>query len=96
MDHPLVDPTGASTAAGSFQLAPRTRLELRGATVGLLANTKFNGDTILDSIGRILQERYGVKELVRESKPYFARPVPDEMAAALASRCDLVITAIGD
>ncbi|HZV52519.1 MAG TPA: hypothetical protein VFD49_22505 [Candidatus Dormibacteraeota bacterium] len=93
----LVDPTGASKGPtpGAFSLAPRRR-DLAGTTVGLLANTKYNSDTLLDAIGELLRERYGVARLVAERKPYFGRPLPEEMATDLASRCDAVVTAIGD
>lgn len=93
----LVDPTGAwkGSTPGAFSLAPRRR-DLRGATVGLLANTKYNSDTLLEAIGELLRERHGVARLVAERKPYFGRPLPEEMAADLAAGCDAVITAIGD
>ncbi|HLH68982.1 MAG TPA: hypothetical protein VKY90_08115 [Candidatus Dormibacteraeota bacterium] len=94
----LVDPTGGlrRPGAGTFSLAPRRARDLKGATVGLLANTKFNSDTLLDAIGELLLEHHEVGRLVMERKPYFGRPLPEEMAADLASRCDAVITAIGD
>jgi len=94
----LVDPTGTPQrpTTGTPVLARRRRRDLSGATVGLLANTKHNSDTLLDAIGQLLRERHGVAGLVLERKPYFGRPLPEEMAADLASRCDVVITAIGD
>jgi hypothetical protein len=95
MDPVLADPTESFPAA-AFSLAPRTVHDLRGKTVGLLVNTKYNSDTLLDCIGALLHDRHGVAGLVRESKPSFARPLPDELAASLAARCDVVVTAIGD
>jgi len=91
----LVDPTSSSDAR-SFALAPRRHRDLAGARVGLLNSTKYNSDNLLDGIGDLLQERYGVGELVRDRKPTFARPILDDQARELAARCDLVITAIGD
>jgi hypothetical protein len=92
----LVNPTSTPVPAGGFSLAPRSVQDLKGTTVGLLNNTKYNSDTLLDALGGLLQERYGVTELVKQAKPHFARPVPDELARELATRCDVVITAIGD
>lgn len=91
----LVDPT-SSAAQARFTLAPRRFRDLDGKTVGLLNSTKFNSDHLLDGIGELLQERYAVRELVRERKPYFGRPIPEEQARELAARCDVLITAIGD
>jgi hypothetical protein len=91
----LVDPTSSTTLV-PFSLAPRRFQDLDGRTVGLLNSTKFNSDHLLDGIGDLLRERYSVREVVRRTKPYFGRPLPDEMAEEMASRCDVVITAIGD
>ena len=91
----LVDPTGSS-AASDFELAPRRLPDLDGKTVGLLNSTKFNSDNLLDGLGEALSEQWSLKEIVRESKPYFGRPIPEDQARDLASRCDVVITAIGD
>jgi len=91
----LVDPT-SSTVRAAFSLAPRRHRDLNGKRVGLLNSTKYNSDHLLDGIADLLRERYSVGEVMRTRKPYFGRPVPDEMAQEMASRCDVVITAIGD
>src|SRR2546430_7511835 len=90
----LFNPT-ESASRGTSALAPRKVTDLSGKTVGLLQNTKYNSHTLLDCVGELLQRHHGVTALVRERKPHFARPLPDELAADLASRCDLVVTAIG-
>jgi hypothetical protein len=95
MSDVLVDPTGSS-AAGPFQLAPRQLPDLDGKIVGLVNSTKFNSDNLLDGLGEALSERYALKEIVRDSKPYFGRPIPEDQAREIASQCDVVITAIGD
>src|SRR3989304_1257750 len=77
-------------------LAARRFRHLNGRPVCLLDSTKHNSARLLDAIGELLQERYAVKEIVRERKPYFGRPVPIAQAQKLASRCDVVITAVGD
>jgi hypothetical protein len=85
----------AAADHGTLALAPRRR-DLSGATVGLPANTKHHSDTLLDAVGQLLRERYGMTGLVRERKPYFGRPLLEGLAANLASRCDIVIMVIGD
>jgi hypothetical protein len=91
----LAKPTPAA-ATGQFSLAPRRFTDLNGKTVGLLNSSKFNSDHLLSGIGELLSARYAVKEIVNARKPYFGRPVPDDIARELASRCDVVVTAIGD
>jgi hypothetical protein len=95
MSSVLVDPT-SSTVQAPFSLAPRRHRDLNGKTVGLLNSTKFNSDHLLDGIGDLLGDRYSLKEVVRSRKPYFGTPIPDDLAREMASRCDVVITAIGD
>jgi hypothetical protein len=91
----LVNPTSSTTQA-PFSLAPRRFRDLDGKTVGLLNNTKFNSDHLLDGIGDLLQQRYSLRGIVRSRKSYFGRPIPDDLAREMASSCDVVITAIGD
>lgn len=74
----------------------KTISSLSGKVVGLLDSSKFNSDKLLDRIGDVLTEQYGVRELVRDRKGYFGRPVPEDQARNLAERCDLVITGVGD
>lgn len=95
MSSVLVNPT-SSSASAAFALAPRRHQDLNGKTVGLLDNTKYNSDRLLDALGELLEQRYQVAGLVKERKPYFGRPVPDDQAKALAERCDVVVTAVGD
>ena len=90
----LLDPTGQTTTRQSG-LAPRKVRTLNGKTVGLLNNTKVKADYILDAVADLLSERYSVKEFVRVTKEHFARPMSDAIGDDMASRCDVVITAIG-
>jgi hypothetical protein len=91
----LLNPTGVSAEAQS-SLAPRRIRDLNGKTIGLLHSTKHNSDRVLDSLAELLASRWGVKKVIRERKPTFARPVPNDQAKALADTVDLVITGIGD
>lgn len=97
MSTSLANPTAQPKAATeAFRLAPRELSSLEGKVVGLLDSTKRNSDHLLQGLGELLAERYGVKQLVVEAKPYFGNPVPADQAAALAERCDVVITGVGD
>jgi hypothetical protein len=91
----LLDPTGRSDEVET-RLADRTITNLDGCTIGLLHSTKFNSDRLLDGLAELLQERWAVKRIVRQRKPTFARPVPNDLAELLAKDCDVVITGIGD
>ena len=59
----LLDPTGDSERDTNTTLAQPRPQSLRGLTVGLLDNTKPNGITILEAVGRELTEHYGVREV---------------------------------
>ena len=92
----ILDPTlGDAPAPAPSPRAPRPAA-LRGATLGLLANGKSNGMTLLDALARHLVERHGVAEVVRVAKQNASAPVSDEDAERLAARCAAVVTAIGD
>lgn len=95
MSERFVSPT-APTKPTTFSLAGGRPGDLNGRRVLLLNSTKFNSDHLLDGIGELLAERYRLKELIRERKPYFGRPIPEEQARELAERADVVVTAIGD
>ena len=92
----LVSPVPEKKASAAFALAPRDFATLDGMVVGLLDSSKRNSDRFLDGLGELLQARYALKGIVREQKPYFGNPVPDDQAASLAERCDVVITGVGD
>ena len=91
----ILDPTGATDAAADTSLAPRPAT-LRGKTLALLDNTKPNGAALLEEIGSVLRERYGVKEVLMYSKPYFGTPVEPTQTERIFEECDFAITAIGD
>jgi hypothetical protein len=102
MPYPILDPTGTtgSTARGTQGTiapprAPRPA-SLRGATVGLLVNTKQNAAPFLDEVGRLLQERYGAAGVMARTKVNFAAPAPEDLVKEMTADCDVIITGIGD
>ena len=99
MPNAILDPTGqagrAPAPAPSVTFAARPAA-LRGATVGLLENTKQNASLFLAELGGLLQERYGAAAVVPRTKRVFARPVPEEQLAELSAACDVLVTGVGD
>jgi hypothetical protein len=87
---PTVDPEPTESS-----LAKRVA-DLDGKVLGLLANSKVNGDRLLDLVGDKLRAQYDIRDVVVMTKPSASRVADDAMMDALASRCDVVVTAIGD
>jgi hypothetical protein len=76
--------------------APRLAT-LSGKTVALLDISKPGGDIFLDRLERLLVDRYGVKRVLREKKPTFARPAPPAVLDRLReARPDALIEALAD
>ena len=96
MPYPILDPTGTTaTRATRPPRAPRRR-DLRGATVGLLVNTKQNAAPFLDEVGRLLVAEHGAKATMSRTKVNFAAPAPGELIKEMTTGCDVIITGIGD
>jgi hypothetical protein len=69
---------------------------LDGKVVGLLNNSKVNGDHLLALVREALGARYDLRDVIVMTKPGASIVADDAMLEALASRCDVVVTAIGD
>lgn len=91
----MVDPTGVSLAAGDFRLNDRPN-SLQGKTLGLLENSKANSDKVLHELGRILQEKYGLKEVRQFSKHSASLPTKPETIQEMLDGVDVLITGVGD
>jgi hypothetical protein len=90
----LVDPV-APRNDGAKVGAQRLRT-LQHARAGLLDNRKGNAAPLLKRIGELLVERYGIKGTYSIEKLTYSRPASAEILQDLRSRCDFVITAVGD
>ncbi|HEX2829043.1 MAG TPA: hypothetical protein VHP37_22025 [Burkholderiales bacterium] len=90
---PFIDP---SRGGGKTKLsrAPRP-IDLAGKVVGLLDNTKEQGDVILETVGRALRERYGVADVVIRKKQYFSKPAAPEIIDEMAKKVQVAIAAVG-
>ena len=89
----VLDPTFEESVS---TVVTRSRLKsLNGCSVGLLDNGKPNSREFFDHVERILRSEHGVKNVLRFTKPDSSRPAPPEIIAE-ASRCDAVISGVGD
>ena len=86
----ILDPTAEGAPEGR-PLASRTS---GGKTIALLDIRKPRGDVFLDELERLLRERG--HEVLREAKPTFTKPAPQDLRRDIAQRCDAVIEALAD
>ena len=90
---PWIDPTAGGGKA-KVVLAPRP-MDLAGKTVGLLDNTKEQGELILRTIGEALRERHGVARVVLRSKEHYSKPATDGLIDEMAKEVEVAIAAVG-
>jgi len=88
----LYDPT-AEPRAVAAQLAPRLA-SLAGTRAGILDNGKANAGTLMLAVTKVLQERYGVTEVVKREKPVAGPPSPEILDAL--SQCDFTLVGSAD
>ena len=90
----LLDPTAeVATRAIAYVDRPAT---LEGKRVGLIDNTKFNSDRLLEKIGAILKSEYGVAETRLWRKRNASVPAHEEIVTELRATCDVMVAGIGD
>jgi len=90
----ILDPTVAPEPAHS-SLAKRIG-GLDGKVVGLLSNSKVNGDVLLSLVRDQIATHYRLGDVVLMTKSSASRVADDAILDTLARRCDVVVTAIGD
>ena len=90
----ILDPT-VPPARGEASTAKRVS-GLDGKVLGLLNNGKVNGDQLLALVREELGARYDLRDVIVMTKPGASIVADDAMLEALAARCDVVVTAIGD
>ena len=89
----FIDPT-AGTGRKRVPLAPRPA-DLAGKVVGLLDNTKEQGDVILQTIADALREKHGVARVVIRRKEHYSKPAKDALIDEMAKEVDVAIAALG-
>jgi hypothetical protein len=92
-DLPWIDPTAGG---GKAKLATALRpMDLAGKVVGLLDNTKEQGELILRTIGDALRERHGVARVVVRRKEHYSKPATDALIDEMAQEVQVAIAAVG-
>jgi hypothetical protein len=89
----IIDPS-ADGGAQTFALAQRPA-SLAGKVLGLLDNTKEQGDIILETIATALRSRYGVARVIVRRKEHYSRIAPDSLIAEMAREAQVAIAALG-
>jgi hypothetical protein len=92
-DLPWIDPTAGSGKA-KVALAPRP-MDLAGKVVGLLDNTKEQGDIILQTVADALRERHGVARVVIRRKEHYSKPATSALIDEMAKEVQLAVAAVG-
>ena len=91
----LLDPKGHSDP-GTFDLAPRRFTSLDGARLGLMVSSKHNSDVLVEDIGQLLSNMFGLKSVETFTKPTATRVAPQALIDEAVEKCDIVVHAIGD
>ena len=86
------DPT-AEPRTVAAALAPRLAT-LKGTRAGILDNGKANAGTLMLAVTKILQERYGVTDVVKRNKPVAGPPAPEILEDL--SKCDFALVGSSD
>jgi hypothetical protein len=90
----LLDPTAEVTAQGiAYVDRPAS---LAGKRVGLVDNTKFNSDRLLEKIGGLLKAEYGVAETRMFRKHNASVPAHEEIIVELRKGFDAMVAGVGD
>lgn len=89
----FIDPT-AGTDEAKVLRAPRP-MDLAGKVVGLLDNTKEQGELILATLGEALRERHGVARVVIRRKEHYSKPATDALIDDMAKEVQVAIAAVG-
>jgi hypothetical protein len=69
---------------------------LKGKRIGLVENTKFNSDKLLQKIGDILKNEYGAAEARMWRKHNSSVPAHQEIIDDAKRTVDVVVAGIGD
>ena len=85
---------GGASGSDSPCKAPRPR-ELAGTIVGLLDNTKEQGDVILQTVAEVLREQYGVAHIIFRRKDHYSKPAPAALIDAMAHEVQVAVAAVG-
>ena len=92
----LLIPAGEFVAAPGARkptISPRLQ-SLRGKTIGILSNSWQCMTVVTDEYRSLLTRDFGAKEVIRYESP-LTLPLPDNLMADAAARCDAAIVGMG-
>ncbi len=89
-------PVGKESTARNRPVTAVRRAAGAPFVIGLLDNHKHNSDQVLDRLQQRLTEKIPAAQFVRVKKPEAGKGAPKQMLDDLASRCQAVVTGIGD
>ena len=90
----VYDPRGVVTAEPK-PVAPRVP-DLNGLRLGVLDNTKWNGNKLLRRTTAKLQDQFRFAAVNTYAKESFSKLAAPELVERIAAENDIVLTAIGD
>ena len=90
----VLDPSGV-TIAERKTLAPRLET-FEGKKIGLVWNTKPNGEVLLEEIGELLKERYPGAEILPRTLLFGWREPPPGELEGIAKDIDAAVFTTGD
>lgn len=90
----IFDPT-SKPVTRAVMSAPRPA-RLQGLRLGLVDNTKFNSDTLLERLAERLGRRHGMTVTIRSRKRSPSHEIDEAAVKALRAQADLVVSGIGD
>ena len=93
LQHTLVDPT-TKPIIPTFIPAPRLE-SLENKRLGLIDDAKDGAREMLEEIADVLNEKYGVSNVVYHRKPSASKPAEPDVITSMAEECDYVVVAIG-
>ncbi len=80
---------------GEAQQLRKTLDSLTGKVVGFIDNAKPNFNYLVDDLGELLVNKYGVASVLKHRKPGQV-PVPESVLKEFSEKCDAVVTGSGD
>jgi hypothetical protein len=69
---------------------------LRGKRIGLVENTKYNSDRLLEKIGHLLVQEHGAASFKMWRKKNAGVPAHDEILDEARRGVDVVVAGVGD
>ena len=90
----VYDPRGVVTAEAK-PISPRVP-KLAGLRLGVLDNSKWNGNKLLRKATARLEKEFGFAAVTFYTKESFSKVAAPALMAAIVAESDIVVTAIGD